>query len=954
MKTILTFIGTLICLLNMAQIPTLRVQNSEKKQELEISQLTVSVTVVGNVATTTFDVVFYNPLSRNLEGELSMPLADGQEICRYALDINGKLREGVIVEKVKARQTFEAVIRQNIDPGIVNLTKGNSFKTKIFPIPANGTKRVVLALSETLKGDDKYLYYSLPFETSRSIGAFKLDVKVIKSQPKEKPVLSEFENMKFDSQDNAYCLNFERKNYTSASPLKFTIPRFSNTDYQLYTCKFDGETFFYLIVKTPILKQITKEIPRKIAVYWDNSFSASKRNIEKELNLLENYLTSLRGTKEVTLSAFNQKVSPPQIFQINQDASKIIQSIRHLNNDGATCFDDLKFNQRCDEILLFSDVVNTIGESDIKTSAIPVYAITSGNGSNYILLKRLAYETNGEFIDLNVVSMGKALDIMKTDDEKFLSCTFNPSEIKEAFPNAACRVGEYFDLAGILKTDKANLKLNYGTKNTVTQTQSFEISKVSDAPVSRIWASKKIQALVVDEEKNQEEIMRIARKFNVVTSNTAFIVLDRVEDYVAHGIVPPEELKEEYYKLLAFSKNNEVISPEIIQQRNIERNVKLKSWYVNPPQVSTQTKQGNANLSNGIEMHLEDVSSEAQSQTVFMVIESNVQSEELQMSSGLQILDSESDDTPPLKSKSEASIRVLAWLPDAPYLNELRNAGKKNLDSLYLKLKEENKDRPSFYIQVSDFFFEKKMKAQAVRVLSNTLELDLENSELLKVVARRLLQEGEYETAIKVFREIRKLRPEEPQSYRDLALAYQAIEHYQGALDMYLYILDRDWNRFEDIKDVVLNELNSLISRQKEKLDLKAINPEYIHPMPLDIRITLDWSSNENDIDLWVIDPNGEKCFYSHQNTQIGGRISKDFTRGYGPEEFTLKTAKRGIYTVYVNYFSESRQTITGPVTVYASLITHFGTDKQKTKNIAVQLIENKETRQIGQLEFEK
>lgn len=952
MKTILTFIGTLICLLNIAQIPTLSVQNSEKKQELEISQLTVSVTVVGNIATTTFDMVFYNPLSRNLEGELSMPLADGQEICRYALDINGKLREGVIVEKVKARQTFEAVIRQNIDPGIVNLTKGNSFKTKIFPIPANGTKRVVLALSETLRGDDENLYYSLPFETSGRIGAFKLDVKVIKSQPKEKPILSEFENMKFDSQDNAYCLNFERKNYTSASPLKFTIPRFSNTEYQLYTYKFDGETYFYLNVKTPILKQITKEIPRKIAVYWDNSFSASKRNIEKELNLLENYLTSLRGTKEVTLSAFNQKVSPPQIFQINQDASKIIHSIRHLNNDGATCLDDLKFGYGYDEILLFSDAVNTIGESDIKTSDIPVYAITSGNGSNYTLLKRLASETNGEFIDLNVISGEKALEILKTDEEKFLSCTFNPSEIKEVFPNAACRVDEYFDLAGILKTDKANLKLNYGTKNKETQTQSFEISKVSDAPVSRIWAGKKIQALMADEEKNQEEIMRIARKFNVVTSNTAFIVLDRVEDYVAHGIVPPEELKEEYYKLLGISKNNEVITPELIQQRNIERTGKLKSWYVNPPQVSTQTKQGNANLTNGNVMHIEDASTDEQSQAVFMVLEDNVQ-----ISNVSQIADSESDsrsDTPPLKSKSEASIRVLAWLPDAPYLTELRNAGNKYLDSLYHKLKEENKDRPSFYIQVADFFFEKKMKAQAVRVLSNTLELDLENPELLKVVARRLLQEGEYEIAIKVFREIKKLRPEEPQSYRDLALAYQAIEHYQGALDMYLYILDHDWNRFEDIKDVVLNELNSLISRQKGKLDLKAINPEYIHPMPLDVRITLDWSSNENDIDLWVIDPNGEKCFYSHQNTQIGGKISKDFTRGYGPEEFTLKTAKRGIYTVYVNYFSESRQTITGPVTVYASLTTHYGTDQQETQNITVQLIDNKETRQIGQLEFEK
>jgi uncharacterized protein YfaP (DUF2135 family) len=124
--------------------------------------------------------------------------------------------------------------------------------------------------------------------------------------------------------------------------------------------------------------------------------------------------------------------------------------------------------------------------------------------------------------------------------------------------------------------------------------------------------------------------------------------------------------------------------------------------------------------------------------------------------------------------------------------------------------------------------------------------------------------------------------------------------------------------------------------------------------MPLDVRITIDWSSNENDIDLWVIDPNGEKCYYKNKRTKMGGKITKDFTRGYGPEEFTLKTAKRGFYSIYVNYYSESRQTITGPVTVYALLTTNYGTKDEKTEKISIQLENDneKKTLQIGQLEF--
>ena len=179
----------------------------------------------------------------------------------------------------------------------------------------------------------------------------------------------------------------------------------------------------------------------------------------------------------------------------------------------------------------------------------------------------------------------------------------------------------------------------------------------------------------------------------------------------------------------------------------------------------------------------------------------------------------------------------------------------------------------------------------------------MKNTELLKVVAQRYLLEGNCQIAILIFDEIKTLRPEEPQSYRDLALAYTTNQEYQKALDVYHYILTHDWKRFEAIKQVVLNEVNQLISLHKKELDTSEIHKELITAMPLDIRIVLEWSSNENDIDLWVIDPNGEKCFYSNKYTKQGGKISNDFTRGYGPEEFSLKNAKRGTYTVFCKIF---------------------------------------------------
>lgn len=82
MKAIKTILLLALCQVTMAQVPTLSVHQTDGKQQLEVSQLDIAVEVVGNIATTTFDVVFYNPFNTALEGELSMPLKAGQEICR--------------------------------------------------------------------------------------------------------------------------------------------------------------------------------------------------------------------------------------------------------------------------------------------------------------------------------------------------------------------------------------------------------------------------------------------------------------------------------------------------------------------------------------------------------------------------------------------------------------------------------------------------------------------------------------------------------------------------------------------------------------------------------------------------------------------------------------------------------------------------------------------------------
>ena len=128
-----------------------------------------------SIAFTFIAMVFENKSSQILEGELNFPLSQNQYVTGYALDINGKMREGVVVEKEKARVAFEDKVRQNIDPGLVEMTLGNNFKTRVYPLPAKGSRKIQITYEEIIS--DKYI---LPTLVDTKLDNFTFNLKILK------------------------------------------------------------------------------------------------------------------------------------------------------------------------------------------------------------------------------------------------------------------------------------------------------------------------------------------------------------------------------------------------------------------------------------------------------------------------------------------------------------------------------------------------------------------------------------------------------------------------------------------------------------------------------------------------------------------------------------------------------------------------------------------------------
>src|SRR5262249_18583283 len=132
-------------------VPTLRAPAlTADGEDLPLARVSVEVLVVGRLAQTTTTMTFRNEHDRPLESELVFPLPEGATGAGYALDVRGEMVDGVVVENKAARVAFEAETRKRVDPGLVEFVRGNGFRTRVWPVPARGTRTVRVRYEEEL------------------------------------------------------------------------------------------------------------------------------------------------------------------------------------------------------------------------------------------------------------------------------------------------------------------------------------------------------------------------------------------------------------------------------------------------------------------------------------------------------------------------------------------------------------------------------------------------------------------------------------------------------------------------------------------------------------------------------------------------------------------------------------------------------------------------------------
>jgi hypothetical protein len=251
----------------------------------------------------------------------------------------------------------------------------------------------------------------------------------------------------------------------------------------------------------------------------------------------------------------------------------------------------------------------------------------------------------------------------------------------------------------------------------------------------------------------------------------------------------------------------------------------------------------------------------------------------------------------------------------------------------------------------------------AVRALSSLIEQYPTRGDALRLAGYHLLDMKQAAQAAQLFRHVQRERPFEPHSYRDLARSLEECGKFGLAALQYEIVLAGDWHsRFhEDLKIVVREEyahmMHDAIHRKAVtgKLAnhfgerLEGLGPDL---KPSDLRVTISWNTDNTDVDLWVIEPGGEKCDYTNRKTKNGGVLSQDCTQGYGPERYHADKAVEGEYIIKVHYFAANPNLLTGETHVQVIMTKYAGTPEEKTERRTVILKQQGQAIEVGRPKF--
>jgi len=578
-KAVLLLILTVIilpqCIFGKERIPLLTAREGEQQIEMLLRKLAVKVMIDGPIAETTMTMTFFNPHQRQLAGDLYFALPEGAFVSGYALDVNGVMVDGVVVEKEKGRVVFEKLVRQKIDPGIVEQVKGNNFKTRIFPLPPRGERIVKVKYISELAFNKEGTFYQLPLNYGVKVEDFTLTVKVVRGEAQPEVRAGSFANLHFDRWQENYKAELHERDYLLKKDLLLEIPQTDSDTVRVGKNSFDEYHFLIDVSVSHNLPSALSTIPEKrIALIWDASGSRAGLNYERELATLDYFFKKHRQQAlEVELFFLRNDLEEAGLFSINGgNWDSLREKLQQAAYDGGTQLGALELPAKKGKFsfcLFFSDGLSNFGKEEPPIMNFPFYIFSESSTANHLLLADLAERSGGSYFNLNKITAGEAASLIGVKRLQLVNIKTDPRQLEELYPRAPFAVGKRLLLTGKLLAAEAEIVLEFGFAGKVEESKAYRLKRskaISGELISTFWAQKKIAALSIAARQNEHELTETGKRYGLVTPKTSLIVLDNLQQYLEYNIEPPASLPE------MRRQYREIKNRQAIERKEFERN----------------------------------------------------------------------------------------------------------------------------------------------------------------------------------------------------------------------------------------------------------------------------------------------------------------------------------------------------------------------------------------------
>ena len=939
--------------------PMLQVQGAE--QPVRLASLQVDVEVAGGAAETRVQMVFFNPNNRILEGKLQFPLAPGQVVSGFALDVDGRLRAAVPVEKARAQQVFEDISRRRVDPGLLQTTLGNNYELRVYPLLPGKTRTVELRIVEPAASR-----LQVPLGYADRVDSLALSLRVPGAAAAPELVGASALGLRFERDANGGFVARTTRHDTALprAPIALRLP--VNGQAAIATEDRDGLSYFTLELPVP-QRSAPRPLPHRVQIVWDASGSGAHRQLDRDLTLLDAYFAAVRDTS-VNLVRVADVAAAPIRFDVRAgDWSALRKALETTVYDGASNLGAVRHDGVSAEALWFSDGLANYGAPWRLAFPVPVFAISSAVSSDPAALQALADASGGRSIDLATATRQAAADALlrRGTDVAGVSALGARELVVQSQSAAAGRLV----VAGVLTASDADItvRLRDASGAVTTRVVPVRAGRNPSRLAAVQWARLTLASLEGEARTNTVRIREIGKRFGLATRETSLIVLELVDDYVRHEIEPPAELRAAYDRAAATLGKRRVETDAARLAQVVRRFEARVAWWNRdfpkgdaPPPLQIAKSESAANAIGSLTAPLEmrrqradgpmrEAAKDDERAAARRPLPATVAA--APAPSGFAQAQSDSltrDKKNVAKGESTETTISIAVTPAAAAstaLKRLQAARSDEWTRVYLDERRANESSVGFFLDAAEFFLAKgdrDHRAFGLRVLSNLAELDLQNRQVLRLLAYRLQQAGETGAAVPVFERVVELAPNEPQSHRDLGLALADAGQAQAAVDRLYTVVTGAWDaRFADVDLIALTELNAVVDKSRRDgraVDVSAIDKRLLRSMPLDIRVVLAWDADNTDVDLHVVDANGEEVYYGHNLSYQGGAITRDATGGYGPEEFALRVAKPGRYRVEANFFGHRQQVLTTGTGLMMWLSSGFATAAQQDRRTTVRV----------------